>query len=188
MVANSAVVALHLYHMLAFKVTSADIFHHVTFVCVLCGSAIPTKHFIGVSVNFGCFILSGLPGGIDYLMLVLVYEGKIARATEKKWFSMINVYLRGPATVVYAFSWWTGYWAGFTHPPQGVWAVIILLHFFNGQYYSKQAVESAAIFFYKEGLRKKELDASSSPSDGSPTNAAAKGAVHLEQDRSPKQD
>ena len=183
MVAKSAVVALHLYHLLAFKLTSADIFHHVTFVCVLCGSAIPTKHLIGVSVNLSCFFLSGLPGGIDYLMLVLMYEGKIAKATEKKWFAIINVYMRGPAMVIYAFTWWTGYYAGVTHPPQVVWYVIVLLNFFNGQYYSKQAVESAAVFFYREGLRKKEIEAaSSSPSDGSPTTATAKGAVRAKQD------
>jgi hypothetical protein len=27
---------------------------------------------MGVANNFGCFFLSGLPGGLDYVMLVLV--------------------------------------------------------------------------------------------------------------------
>jgi hypothetical protein len=27
---------------------------------------------MGVANNFGCFFLSGLPGGIDYVLLVLV--------------------------------------------------------------------------------------------------------------------
>ena len=29
----------------------------------------------GVANNFGCFFLSGLPGGLDYVMLVLVRSG-----------------------------------------------------------------------------------------------------------------
>jgi len=43
MVANSSVAAIHLYHCLAFKLPMADIFHHATFVTILCGAAIPYK-------------------------------------------------------------------------------------------------------------------------------------------------
>jgi hypothetical protein len=39
----------------------------------------------GIANNFGCFFLSGLPGAIDYIMLVLMYEGKLDKMTEKKW-------------------------------------------------------------------------------------------------------
>lgn len=126
MMANSAVAAIHLYHVIAFKLPMADVFHHATFVSVLCGIAIPYKqvgaplgkrripasstrsmcgirgcrpspgppwfaagnhsarevaavhratliHLLvsqvgGAANNFGCFFLSGLPGGIDYVM------------------------------------------------------------------------------------------------------------------------
>lgn len=187
MLGNSATIALHLYHMVAFKVTSADLFHHFVFVGCLCGPAIPFKQVAGVSVNLSCFFLSGLPGGMDYVMLVLMYEGKITRATEKKWFSIINAYLRGPSMVVYTYLCWIALYNHTYNAPFPLALLVAVLHFFNGQYYSKQAVESAAIFFYKEGLRKKGIDAlspSSSPSDASsPTTATtSKGAVHPKQD------
>ena len=183
MVGNSATIALHLYHMIAFKVTAADLFHHFVFVGCLCGPAIPFKQVAGVSVNLSCFFLSGLPGGMDYVMLVLMYEGKITRATEKKWFSIINVYLRGPSMVVYTYLCWIALYNHTYNAPFPLALLVAVLHFFNGQYYSKQAVESAAVFFYREGLRKKEIEAaSSSPSDGSPTTATAKGAVRAKQD------
>ena len=43
MVANSAVVAIHTYHCLAFNLQAAEIFHHALFVTILCGLAIPYK-------------------------------------------------------------------------------------------------------------------------------------------------
>ncbi len=46
MVANSAVVAIHSYHCVAFKLPMADIFHHVLFVSILCGLAIPFKQVV----------------------------------------------------------------------------------------------------------------------------------------------
>ena len=70
---------------------------------------------MGVANNFGCFFLSGLPGGIDYVLLVLVRylswglgfhiqgltrqqvrEGLLHPAKEKYWMAMINLWLRGP--------------------------------------------------------------------------------------------
>ena len=155
MVGNSATIALHLYHMMAFKVTQADLFHHLTFVGCLCGPAIPFKQVGGIAINLSCFFLSGLPGGIDYVMLVLVYEGKMAKATEKKWFSIINAYFRGPSMVVYAYLGWLALYHGNYCAPLPFAILIAVLHFFNGQYYSKQAVESAAVFFYKEEQRKR---------------------------------
>lgn len=43
MVANSVCAAVHLYHVLAFKLSKEDIFHHLTFATILCGLAIPFK-------------------------------------------------------------------------------------------------------------------------------------------------
>ena len=40
---------------------------------------------MGVANNFGCFFLSGLPGGIDYVLLVLV------RALSFLWFRVSHL-------------------------------------------------------------------------------------------------
>jgi hypothetical protein len=58
MVANSVICAIHLYHVLAWKLEPADIMHHALFVVVLCGLAIPFKQTMGAANNFGCFFVS----------------------------------------------------------------------------------------------------------------------------------
>lgn len=162
MVANSAVASIHIYHMLAFPLRSEDIFHHVAFVSILCGLAIPFKQVGGSANNLGCFFLSGLPGGIDYLLLVLEKEGVISKRTQKKWCTRINVWLRGPSMSIYGFiafhAWWSCQSLQFPLP---FLFVVGFLHFTNGQYYAQQAVESGAVFFEREkngkpGLRKDE--------------------------------
>ena len=60
------IVAIHIYHMLAFKLTADDLFHHLTFVPVIGGG-----HFVwpwGAAGNILCFFISGFPGGIDYAL------------------------------------------------------------------------------------------------------------------------
>ena len=49
MVANSFVTSVHLYHCVAFDLTAADVFHHLLFVAVLCGAAVPFKNEGGVA-------------------------------------------------------------------------------------------------------------------------------------------
>ena len=76
---DSAVAAIHLYHCIAFslRASAEEIFQHLAFVSILCGLAIPFKWIGGVANNFGCFFkfLSGLPGGVDYVMLTCVAQG-----------------------------------------------------------------------------------------------------------------
>lgn len=154
MVANSVCAAIHLYHCIAFKLTAADIFHHVTFVIVLCGAAIPGKWTGGIANNFGCFFLSGLPGGIAYTLLCLESQGIIDKAFEKKWYTRINVWLRGPSMVVYTFLAWATWYNGNTQVPTVGLIVIVGLHIYNGLFYLEQAVATGAIFAYKAKLEK----------------------------------
>jgi hypothetical protein len=76
---------------------------------------------MGVANNLGCFFLSGLPGGIDYVMLVLVLSPAAAPAPrpnslqvqvrenimpasrEKSLFAAINLWLRAPPMCMYYF-------------------------------------------------------------------------------------
>ena len=139
--ANSAVVAMHFYHCIGgFQLSGADIFHHAMFVLILCGLTIPFKQNGGVANNFGCFFLSGLPGGIDYVMLVLVKEGKMHKLTEKYWNRLINVWVRGPAMSVYTTLGWVSWWLGNAGTPTPALFVVVALHFFNGNYYAEMAV------------------------------------------------
>lgn len=155
-VPTSAVIGLHLYHCLAFQLTPADIFHHLYFAFLLCILAVPCKGIQGASANFGAFFLSGLPGGIDYVLLCLNYHGIVTRKQEKQWNTYINLYLRAPATVVYLVVAWTAWLnPGVTRasPPSAIFYVLAFiapyLHFYNGQYYCRDTVESNHIFNLK---------------------------------------
>lgn len=111
--------ALHIYHMVAFRTSSADWyiplpslptrhqgstlsrhdalstdndrFHHILFVGTLIpfGLLIP----IGPITNLIAFFICGLPGGLDYVLLCLVKHDMIHKLTEKRWNARINVRL-----------------------------------------------------------------------------------------------
>eukprot|EP00758_Cryptobia_borreli_P012125 Tbor_TRINITY_DN5719_c2_g1::TRINITY_DN5719_c2_g1_i1::g.20386::m.20386 len=151
---NCCILSLHIYHILAFSLSNADIFHHIVFAGVLSLGSIPVKGQIGIAMNYTCFFLSGLPGGIHYLILVLYYQGYVSRAFEKRVFTFINVYIRGPSMVAMATLWWCNYQAG-NIICEEIWALFVLLGFINGQYYNQQAVESAAVYYYRERNSKK---------------------------------
>lgn len=154
MVANSMVAAIHLYHCVAFPLRREDIVHHLTFVSILCGLAIPLKQVDGIGNNFGCFFLSGVPGGIIYANLVAVAHGLMDKMTEKKLAATINVWLRGPSMVVYAFLGWASFINGNVTTGPLALLICVLLHFTNGQYYSQQAVESYATHKERERVAK----------------------------------
>ena len=72
--------AIHTYHMVVFykKLNGGDYFHHLVFVPVI-------GIFGGLFFNWGparnvlAFFISGFPGGVDYVMLVLVKRGRMSK-------------------------------------------------------------------------------------------------------------
>ena len=162
MIANSAIIGIHIYHCLAFKLSTADIVHHLVFVTICCGLATPYKQDGGVANNVGCFVLSGLPGGIDYAMLVLVKHGYMNKFTEKVWNARIQGWIRGPAMAVYAFVIWQNHLLGTLGAPEKpshVWFFTIAgsLHILNGVYYANEAVFGHGR--WTEIMKQKKLEA-----------------------------
>lgn len=96
------IVAVHAYHMIAFKnLTTDDYVHHIVFGGIIC-----TFGFLdswGPVQNVVAFFLSGLPGGLIYCNLVMVKHNLMDYVTEKKWSARINVWLRAPGTLFGAF-------------------------------------------------------------------------------------
>jgi hypothetical protein len=140
--------AIHIYHMVAFKLSSADYFHHLVFALTM-GSA-GQLYRLGAFRGFLVFWLSGLPGGIDYFNLVLVKFGKLDGLTQKRHGAAINVWIRGPFLVTSGFIIYLNYCyhgqdEGIGYPPMFVSAFIAFLCVFNAQYYTKQSVANHAI-------------------------------------------
>jgi hypothetical protein len=106
MYANSAVSAVHLYHCIFFRLNAADWFHHFTSLPCTLFIAVPFKQACGAMTNFGCFFLCGLPGGLNYVALVLARQGYITTLQQKNFDAVINTWLRGPSMAIYAFLIW----------------------------------------------------------------------------------
>ena len=138
------IVSVHIYHMLAFKLGSEDLFHHLTFVPIIGGG-----HFLypwGLAGNLLCFFISGLPGMVDYFLLALYKDKQISSLTEKRINLSINVWLRSPGIVMFCcltlVCW--------LQPPVGTpasdlmpwWAFFpaMGLIFYNGQYYGMRVI------------------------------------------------
>jgi hypothetical protein len=139
-------VALHAYHIALYykKFRFDDWLHHGLMI----GIALPIATIAqgGPLLGFSLFFTTGLPGGIDYALLFLTRNNWLARTTEKRINTFLNVWIRAPGctaqailTIVYMnLVGATGYeFAG------GV--VTAALNYWNGQYFMAQVVRDYAL-------------------------------------------
>ena len=90
--------ALHIYHIIRYKMSKEDIKHHIPTLVVL---SIPLFNISqSPLVSHIAFFLCGLPGAIDYMLLFLSRNNIIYRITEKKWNVYLNLYLRCPGAII----------------------------------------------------------------------------------------
>ena len=85
-----AIYALHIYHIILYRpLPMIDWVHHGIMVVIMLplAYALVPGHLLG----HGAFYASGLPGGIDYLMLVLVKKGWMKSIDEKRYNEKIQV-------------------------------------------------------------------------------------------------
>ena len=135
-----AVMALHLSHPLLFTINRTDILHHVV-MCLLLLIPYYYQTLLVIGTTNSClFFLSGLPGGIDYLMLVLTQWNIISKLGEKQWNTEINTWIRSPGILFCVFSLYLKYLYRTATPSNhiAIWISIIVLAW-NGQYYAKLA-------------------------------------------------
>ena len=128
--------ALHVYHMIGFKCSTADYVHHVLFAGVIC--SLGFMYEIGTIQNTIGFFMCGLPGFIDYAMLACVKTKRLSPVTEKVWNARINVWLRSPGLLFCAFC------CFYATPPDGfqshTFILVGILCLLNGQYYMQVVV------------------------------------------------
>ena len=100
------IIAMHLYHMLSFQLDANDMFHHLLFVPIIGGMNFFYPN--GAVANILSFFISGLPGGVSYLLLAMVKTGHVSAFSEKRVSCSINTWLRG--SMVNAPSWQQQSW------------------------------------------------------------------------------
>lgn len=128
--------SLHIYHLIFFKCTKSDYFHHLTFVLFAIG--------INSLVNFGYiiplyhFFIVGFPGGIDYLALALVKDNIIKKETRLKIAVEMNNWIRSPGIIC---SWVFFYIYYLVHNINFMIMIFITYcTIFNSQYYNRQVL------------------------------------------------
>lgn len=140
------VFALHFYHIAAYKskFRRDDWLHHGLMI----GIALPIGALFesGSLLGYSLFFTTGLPGGIDYLLLFLVRNGWIDRTVEKRVNTWLNVWIRSPGCVSHAAFVLAHLSA--TNTPFGLYYmfafVTAFLNYWNGQYFMAQVVDNNA--------------------------------------------
>ena len=139
---------LHLYHTIWYfkKLRFDDWLHHI----LTCGIALPLAAFsnAGSLLGHSLFYTTGLPGGIDYLMLFLNRNGFIEKITEKRVNNFLNLWLRCPgcisqaALTVVGFNMVGDKLSSYDRTTGLITAFIV---FWNGIYFMNQVVVNYAI-------------------------------------------
>ena len=146
---RNIIYALHFYHVIWYfnKLRKDDWIHHIIMVLV----ALPLSHLSDKYnvIGHSFFFLTGLPGGLDYLLLFLVRNNIIDKMIEKKINRGLNLWIRCPgciATVVLIFinSNKLSYIESI-----GSYILIIAVYW-NGIYFMEQTVSNYAIEIYKK--------------------------------------
>jgi hypothetical protein len=146
--ALECVFALHLYHLAIYwrKFRLDDWLHHILMI----GIALPIGWFADSRslLGYSLFFTTGLPGGIDYVLLFLARNNWLQRGTEKVINAWLNTWIRSPGcishvtltlilisieTTIFSQMWWYG-------------IIVAALTFWNGQYFMRQVVENNVLF------------------------------------------
>lgn len=141
---------LHLYHMIFFNLTFMDKCHHISsaFICIPLTMLLNCK-----IISWHLFIGTGLPGGLDYVMLTLVKHSKLESLKEKKYNSLINAYIRGPFGVIGSF---LTYMRSIRLEPgsfkQYSGYIVSVISFLNCTFFAKLAIEN-----YRDHCHRKKL-------------------------------
>lgn len=148
--------SVHVYHMLGgFKLSSADYFHHLLFIPTL---GFPGQVFCwGPLANWQAFFISGLPGGIDYLLLGLAKLGLVDPLDEKRVNGNLNTWLRQPGILVATVLLYQAMLLDLYFVPRWAAAVQLVLPAYNACYFGKQAVANYAVHYMLHLLGQDEL-------------------------------
>ncbi len=150
---TAVIAALHLFHMTCFRpLPLVDWVHHIVMIVVMLPLAVLLNP--GRLLGHGAFFSSGLPGGLDYLMLVLVKAGRMASGEEKRINAVIQTWLRAPFCLYHAlFVWcnWRENPLALTKPHlpscaiAPAMAVVAVTFFWNAMYFQSRVVANAAV-------------------------------------------
>jgi hypothetical protein len=97
--------------------------------------------------------MSGFPGGLNYLLLILVKTGRLNKLRQKRIDRWINLWVRGPGIVLVSFTIYLliRYNAEMTIGHIVAGAIVAGFSAYNGVYYTEEAVAN----YYVRATEKK---------------------------------
>jgi len=153
------VMAIHLYHVLGFKLSWDDKIHHGISVGVVGTMAYMFRW--GRVINAMNFFVCGLPGGLDYALLAAVKANLISRISEKRINLWLQVAIRWPGMLL-CLNHAVVSKVHFGDDVSVGWVpilMVVLLHGWNGLYYAQRVCGNT---YVTEHILKNEGDSSES--------------------------
>ncbi|VVU95314.1 hypothetical protein CPAV1605_1065 [seawater metagenome] len=148
-------ISLHIYHIIAYfsKLRFDDWLHHILMIFVLIPLSIYVK--AGILINHALFFLSGLPGGIDYLLLCLTRNKLINRMSQKNINCQLNLWMRAPGCIAHSILAilclrykCVSRYVGFSEFYLSIFGIFLV--YWNGIYFMNQVVQNYAINKFKQ--------------------------------------
>tara|TARA_A100001015_G_C14990394_1_gene713616 strand:- start:663 stop:1325 length:663 start_codon:yes stop_codon:yes gene_type:complete len=139
---------LHLYHILFFKNSRMDYFHHIFFVFF---GALPIYYFYNLNViRLATFSGCGLPGAIEYFTLSLVKNNNLHSIRQKVIMSYIYNYFRYPFGILASSIIYYNHSNGLTHNiSNNIIFYVILMIYLNSGFYNKLIIENTIHTYHK---------------------------------------
>ena len=153
-ISTKGIVIFHLYHsLMEVKNLSVEDWMHHIISCFFVGT-------IGINCKGGRIVdlvnifMCGIPGGLDYCLLVLVKYNLIEKKTEKRLNRWFNLLIRMPGMMISFYIYLIHFhiWIKFDYF-QIIGGIIgMVLHTMNAIYYCDKVVANYHVFRYKSDL------------------------------------
>jgi hypothetical protein len=149
---------IHLWHSLAYALKPIDWIHHIpAHIICLIGIFSP----MGPAFNAVCLVLMGVPGGLDYLLLVFVKLKMLHPLVEKDWNQTLNVWTRAPFATFFGIIMMLGpalypsHYSNLVHR----WGTFLFgLHsYWNGNFFMARTVDARTRYIIKQKQEKEAM-------------------------------
>lgn len=137
---------LHVYHVLFYKLTREDVFHHFLFATFL---AIPGYYYEwGILRNCNLFFICGLPGGLIYALLALQKCGYLLSIPEQYFSLLMNGFIRCPGCLFSSFLLFKCFIENSYEANCIAFIIQLVLTPYNAVYYTIQSIKRATRYAY----------------------------------------
>jgi hypothetical protein len=143
-IAGNIACTLHIYHCVFFKLRFEDWVHHF----LSCFVFAPTcAKFTSKGLSVFYFFCTGFPGAVDYTVLSLVKDGRMAKKRQKQIASSLNAYIRMPGGVFCAGLLFKDGLNIYSTNIAGLELILIsIMIYANSCFYGKQAMENYGMY------------------------------------------